>query len=116
MSLLAAAAQVDKIPADQGKAATGLKISPSDGGAAEFARSDARRGHPPGARPHRLPPMLKESSDPDDQERLANIEELITAANQFHAEDNSAPSPISWKTSRWPATSMAGTRSRTASP
>jgi DNA helicase-2/ATP-dependent DNA helicase PcrA len=32
---------------------------------------------------------LKESSDPEDQERLANIEELITAAHQFHAEDNS---------------------------
>ncbi len=33
--------------------------------------------------------MLKESTDPDDQERLANIEELITAAKQFAEEDNS---------------------------
>src|ERR1022692_4584761 len=33
--------------------------------------------------------MLKESADTEDQERLANVEELITAAHQFHAEDNS---------------------------
>jgi DNA helicase-2/ATP-dependent DNA helicase PcrA len=33
--------------------------------------------------------MLKESGDTEDQERLANVEELITAAHQFHAEDNS---------------------------
>ncbi len=33
--------------------------------------------------------MLKESDDLEDQERLANIEELITAAHQFHEEDNS---------------------------
>ena len=57
------------------------------------------------------------SGDEDDQERLANIEELITAAKQFHAEDPTPdPRPISWKTSPWPATSTAGTRSRTASP
>ena len=33
--------------------------------------------------------MLQDSGDAEDQERLANIEELITAAQQFHAEDNS---------------------------
>ena len=33
--------------------------------------------------------MLMDSADPQDQERLANIEELITAARQFAAEDNS---------------------------
>src|SRR5260370_29127900 len=33
--------------------------------------------------------MLRESSDAEDKERLANIEELITAAHQFHQEDNS---------------------------
>ena len=33
--------------------------------------------------------MLAESSDSDDQERLANVEELITAATQFAAEDSS---------------------------
>src|SRR5262249_43297896 len=31
----------------------------------------------------------KESGEPEDQERLANVEELVTAAHQFHAEDNS---------------------------
>jgi DNA helicase-2/ATP-dependent DNA helicase PcrA len=31
--------------------------------------------------------MLLDSKDPDDEERLANIEELITAAKQFAAED-----------------------------
>src|SRR5262249_24393957 len=33
--------------------------------------------------------MLQSSSDVEDQERLANIEELITAAKQFTAEDSS---------------------------
>jgi DNA helicase-2/ATP-dependent DNA helicase PcrA len=33
--------------------------------------------------------MLANSMDQDDEERLANIEELITAARQFVAEDNS---------------------------
>ncbi len=33
--------------------------------------------------------MLQDSSDAEDQERLANIEELITAAKQFAAEDAS---------------------------
>jgi DNA helicase-2/ATP-dependent DNA helicase PcrA len=33
--------------------------------------------------------MLKDSGDAEDQERLANIEELITAAHQFHQEDTS---------------------------
>src|SRR5207302_5945565 len=33
--------------------------------------------------------MLLDSNDPEDQERLANIEELITAAKQFAAEDAS---------------------------
>jgi DNA helicase-2/ATP-dependent DNA helicase PcrA len=32
--------------------------------------------------------MLKDSRDEEDQQRLANIEELITAAGQFAAEDN----------------------------
>src|SRR5262249_18777798 len=31
--------------------------------------------------------MLKGSTDPQDQERLANIEELVTAARQFAKED-----------------------------
>src|SRR5262249_48401742 len=33
--------------------------------------------------------MLRDSKDTDDQERLANIEELITAARQFAEEDSS---------------------------
>src|SRR5438045_3322806 len=33
--------------------------------------------------------MLQASGDEEDQERLANIEELITAAKQFAAEDSS---------------------------
>jgi DNA helicase-2/ATP-dependent DNA helicase PcrA len=33
--------------------------------------------------------MLKDSRDEEDQQRLANIEELITAAGQFAAEDSS---------------------------
>ncbi len=33
--------------------------------------------------------MLLDSRDPEDQERLANIEELITAAKQFASEDSS---------------------------
>jgi len=33
--------------------------------------------------------MLQGTKDEDDQERLANIEELITAARQFAAEDSS---------------------------
>src|SRR5690606_36043637 len=34
--------------------------------------------------------MLKDSSNEEDQDRLANIEELITAAAQFAAADNAA--------------------------
>ena len=59
--------------------------------------------------------MLKMSDDEEDEERLANIEELITAAKQFHRGGyDAAPSPTFWKTSRWPATWTAGTRTRTA--
>lgn len=90
MSLLAAAAEVDKIPAIKGKAATGLKsfalmlselqstleATPDEVIRQVIERSGYRR-------------MLKASDDAEDQERLANIEELITAAHQFHQEDNS---------------------------
>ena len=90
MSLLAAAEQVDKIPAIKGKAATSLKsfahmmaelrevleATPDEVMRKVIDRSGYRR-------------MLKESSDTEDQERLANVEELITAAHQFHVEDNS---------------------------
>ncbi len=88
MSLCAAAAEVDKIPSIKGKAATSLKFftkmlaelreylvaSPDEVMRQVLERTGYRK-------------MLKTSDDPDDQERLANIEELITAAHQFHLED-----------------------------
>jgi DNA helicase-2/ATP-dependent DNA helicase PcrA len=90
LSLLAAAAQVDKISAIRGKAVIGLKsfvsimaglrqvleATPDEVIRQVIDRSGYRR-------------MLKESTDPEDAERLANIEELVTAAHQFHVEDNS---------------------------
>ncbi len=90
MSLLEAAAQVDKVPAIKGKAASGLRsfvaimaelrkaidATPDEVIRQVIERSGYRR-------------MLKESGEPEDQERLANVEELVTAAHQFHAEDNS---------------------------
>ena len=89
ISLLAAAEQVDKIPAIRGKASTSLK---------GFARMMAELREVLEATPDEVMRqvidrtgyrrMLKESGDTEDQERLANVEELITAAHQFHAEDN----------------------------
>ena len=90
LSLLSAAAQLDKIPAIKGKAATGLKsfvlimaelrqlleATPDEVIRQVIERSGYAR-------------MLIDSDDPQDQERLANVEELVTAAHQFHAEDNS---------------------------
>ena len=88
MSLLEAASRVGQIPEIRGKAATGLR---------DFHRMmiDLR------ARLDLPPPdlirlvidksgyglMLRESSEDEDAERLANIEELVTAAKQFHDED-----------------------------
>ena len=88
--MLTAAEQVDKIPAIKGKANAGLKAfakmmmelrevlnaTPDEVMRQVIDRTGYRR-------------MLKESGDPEDQERLANVEELITAAHQFHVEDNS---------------------------
>jgi DNA helicase-2/ATP-dependent DNA helicase PcrA len=90
LSLLEAAAQVNKVPAIRGRAATSvagfalmmselrqvIEATPDEVMRQVIDRSGYRRA-------------LKESADPEDQERLANIEELITAAHQFHAEDNS---------------------------
>jgi DNA helicase-2/ATP-dependent DNA helicase PcrA len=90
MSLLAAAAEVAHIPAIRGKAATGLRefaelirdLAPfADAPPDEVIRQVLDRS---GYRR-----MLQASTDPEDEERLANIEELITAARQFTAEDNS---------------------------
>ncbi|HXG08229.1 MAG TPA: UvrD-helicase domain-containing protein [Gemmataceae bacterium] len=88
LSLLAAAADVAKIPFIKGKAAAGLR---------EFAQLMRDLGRLADAPPDEVirqvldrsgyRAMLKDSKDPEDQERLANIEELITAARQFAAED-----------------------------
>ncbi|MCI0377933.1 MAG: UvrD-helicase domain-containing protein [Gemmataceae bacterium] len=90
LSLLGAAAEVDRIPAIKGKAAAGLKsfvllikelqqllsATPDEVIRQVLDRTGYRK-------------MLKESDEEEDQERLANIEELITAARQFHEEDQS---------------------------
>src|SRR5437588_1467628 len=89
MSLLSAAAQVDKIPAIKGKAAAGLR---------DFARMMREMEPLRDAQPDEVirqlldrsgyRRMLQDSRDEQDQERLANIEELVTAARQFAAEDS----------------------------
>jgi ATP-dependent DNA helicase UvrD/PcrA len=87
MNLLSAAGQVDKIKAIKGRAASGLR---------EFSRlMEGLREYT------ELPPdevirqvldrsgyreMLRDSGEEEDAERLANIEELITAASQFGRE------------------------------
>ncbi len=89
LSLLAAAEEVQRISAIRGKAAAGLRdfallirelakladAAPDEVIRQVLDRSGYRR-------------MLQESTDVEDQERLANIEELITAAKQFAAEDS----------------------------
>jgi DNA helicase-2/ATP-dependent DNA helicase PcrA len=90
MSLLAAAREVERIPAIRGKAATGLR---------DFSRLMGELGELAEATPDEIirqvlnrsgyRQMLLGSTDAEDQERLANIEELITAAKQFAEEDNS---------------------------
>src|SRR5262249_51246062 len=78
MSLLAAAAVVEKIPQIKGKAAKALRefakmihdlSGQLDGPPDEVMRQVLDRSG------YRL--MLKDSTDPEDAERLANIEELI---------------------------------------
>jgi len=88
MPLLAAAADTHKIPFIKGKAAAGLRDftmlmrelqpyleAPPDEVIKQVIDLSGYRK------------MLRDSSDSEDQERLANIEELITAAHQFAAED-----------------------------
>jgi DNA helicase II / ATP-dependent DNA helicase PcrA len=90
ISLFEAAGEVNKIPAIKGKAALGLRNfhgvltslrqvleQPPD----EVVREVIdRTGY--GA-------MLQQSSNDEDQERYENVQELITAARQFVAEDSS---------------------------
>jgi DNA helicase-2/ATP-dependent DNA helicase PcrA len=90
MSLLGASARADSIKAIKGKAATGLR---------DFAKLMQELSEYSKAQPDEVirqvldrsgyRKMLKESRDEEDQDRLANIEELITAAKQFADEDNS---------------------------
>jgi DNA helicase-2/ATP-dependent DNA helicase PcrA len=90
LCLLDAAAEVERIKAIKGKAVAGIRdfaalmrdLAPfKDAQPDEVIRQVLDRSG------YRL--MLKGSSDSEDQERLANIEELITAARQFATEDSS---------------------------
>ena len=90
MSLLAAAGEADRIAAIKGRAAVSLR---------DFAQLMAELRQLTEAPPDEVirqvldrsgyRQMLKDSGDEDDQERLANIEELITAARQFAAREES---------------------------
>jgi DNA helicase-2/ATP-dependent DNA helicase PcrA len=89
ISLLEAAGQVERIPAIKGKAIQGLRefanlmnelrplidAQPDEVIRQVLERSGYRR-------------LFQTSTDAEDQERLANIEELITAAKQAAMEDN----------------------------
>jgi DNA helicase-2/ATP-dependent DNA helicase PcrA len=90
IGLLAAAGQVARITEIKGKAAPGLR---------DFHRMITDLRTKLDLPPHELirvvleksgyAAMLRESGDEDDAERLANVEEMITAAEQFHKEDPS---------------------------
>jgi DNA helicase-2/ATP-dependent DNA helicase PcrA len=90
MNLLSAAGEVAKIPAIKGKAVSALR-----GFHQLMAELSKLIEAPPDEvirqvldqTGHRR--MLMDSNESEDQERLANIEELITAAKQFAAEDGS---------------------------
>jgi DNA helicase-2/ATP-dependent DNA helicase PcrA len=89
MPLMSAAAQVARIPAIKGKAAPGLKDFckliaglrtlldlPADEVIRQVIDLSGYRA------------MLSSSGDPEDADRLANIEELVTAAQQFDSGDS----------------------------
>ena len=88
LTLTVACGQVHRIPDIRGKAATGLK---------DFGRLMTELRAKQDLPLHELigqvldlsgyRKMLKESNDDDDADRLANIEELITAARQFYETD-----------------------------
>jgi DNA helicase-2/ATP-dependent DNA helicase PcrA len=88
LSLLAAAGEVSRIPSIKGKAAKALH---------DFAKLIHELSQLKDAQPEEVirqvldksgyRRMLTDSHDEDDEERLANIEELITAARQFADED-----------------------------
>lgn len=91
MSLLSAAAEVDKIPAIKGKAASGLrafvKLIAELRGLVDTLSPDEIIRQVLDKSGYRT--MLRDSGDEDDLDRLANVEELITAAHQFVLEDSS---------------------------
>jgi DNA helicase-2/ATP-dependent DNA helicase PcrA len=91
MGLLAAASDVHKIPAIKGKAQIGLSTF------AKLMIDLQKHIEVPPDELLRLViehsgygKMLRSSGDEEDAERLANIEELITAASQFATDDSSA--------------------------
>ncbi|HJZ57402.1 MAG TPA: 3'-5' exonuclease, partial [Gemmataceae bacterium] len=93
IGLFEAAGQVARIPEIKGKAATGLR---------DFHRLITELRARLDLPPHELialvleksgyAAMLRDSKDEEDAERLANIEEMVTAAKQFH--DQSPESTI----------------------
>jgi DNA helicase-2/ATP-dependent DNA helicase PcrA len=90
ISLLAAAAEVNKITAIKGKAAKGLlEFASLMSGLRQFLEAQPDEVIRQVLDKSGYRAMLRDSTDPDDQDRLANIEELITAAKQFADEDNS---------------------------
>ena len=90
IGLLAAAGQVAMIPAIKGKAATGpARLLQADDRTSRAARSAAARTRSAScSRSPATQAMLRESKDEDDADRLANVEELITAAKQFHDDES----------------------------
>jgi DNA helicase-2/ATP-dependent DNA helicase PcrA len=94
MGLLAAAGEVQRLPQIKGKAAKGL---------AEFAammQNLAQLREAPAAEVIKAVidksgyrQMLLQSHDAEDADRLANIEELITAAHEFASEDGANTLP-----------------------
>ncbi len=88
VGLLAAAAQVARIPEIKGKAATGLR---------DFYRLMTELRAKADLPPHELidlvikqsgyEKMLRDSDEPDDADRLANVSELVTAAKQYHDQN-----------------------------
>ncbi|WP_439628036.1 UvrD-helicase domain-containing protein [Gemmata sp.] len=93
MTLMDAAAQVAKLTDIKGKASTGLR---------DFHKLITELRNRLDLPPHELIALvleksgysasLRESGEEDDAERLANVEELVTAAKQFH--DQSPESTI----------------------
>jgi DNA helicase-2/ATP-dependent DNA helicase PcrA len=89
LSLLAAAGEVGRIPAIKGKAAAALR---------DFAQLMQELSQLKDAQPDEVirqvleksgyRRMLVDSRDDEDEDRLANVEELVTAAKQFAAEDS----------------------------